>query len=389
MARLGNTGSLPNHRGETAPRSDLKFAASCDSFVTDKLAILENIALAPLTTLGIGGPARFFVEARSEAEVVAALAWAGERNLPTFILGGGSNILVADEGFPGLVLRVAIKGTQSRREGESVIITAGAGEEWDAFVSSCVERKLAGIECLSGIPGWVGGTPVQNVGAYGQEVSETILTVRVYDRQEKKVAELSKAECGFSYRSSIFNTSARDRYVVLAVTYALATHGRPTIRYAELQDYFAAWPHPPSLAEVRKAVLSIRARKAMLLTPGDPDSQSVGSFFKNPVLTAEALAGIEASARARGVLKDQERVPRYETSEGKVKVPAAWLIERSGFAKGYQRGRAGLSTKHALAIINRGGATAREVIDFQNEIQQRVEEQFGIRLIPEPVFVGF
>jgi UDP-N-acetylmuramate dehydrogenase len=357
--------------------------------VTDKLAIQENIPLAPLTTLGIGGPARFFVEARSEAEVVEALIWAEEHDLPTFILGGGSNILVADEGFPGLVLRVAIKGTQLCHEGENVIITAGAGEEWDAFVSSCVKRKLAGIECLSGIPGWVGGTPVQNVGAYGQEVSETILTVRVYDRQEKKVVELSKAECGFSYRTSIFNTSARDRYVVLAVTYALAAHGRPTIRYAEVQDYFAAWSHPPSLAEVRQAVRSIRARKAMLLTPGDPDSRSVGSFFKNPVLTAEALARIEASARARGILKDRERVPRYETSEGKVKVPAAWLIERSGFAKGYRRGRAGLSTKHALAIINRGGATAREVIDFQNEIQQRVEEQFGIRLVPEPVFVGF
>ncbi len=357
--------------------------------MTDKLAIQENIPLAPLTTLGIGGPARFFVEARSEAEVVEALIWAEEHDLPTFILGGGSNILVADEGFPGLVLRVAIKGTQLCHEGENVIITAGAGEEWDAFVSSCVERKLAGIECLSGIPGWVGGTPVQNVGAYGQEVSETILTVRVYDRQEKKVVELSKAECSFGYRTSIFNTSARDRYVVLAVTYALAAHGRPTIRYAEVQDYFAAWSHPPSLAEVRQAVRSIRARKAMLLVPGDPDSRSVGSFFKNPVLTAEALARIEVSARARGILKDRERVPRYETSEGKVKVPAAWLIEKSGFAKGCRRGRAGLSTKHALAIINRGGATAREVIDFQNEIQQRVEEQFGLRLVPEPVFVGF
>jgi len=351
--------------------------------------IKENVRLAPFTTLGIGGPARHFAEATSEGAVLEALAFADRRKLPVFILGGGSNILVADEGFPGLVLRIAVTGVSARDEGGTVLITAGAGEDWDAFVRRCVEGDLAGNECLSGIPGSVGGTPVQNVGAYGQEVSETIVTVRVYDRKEKRMVDLTNAECGFSYRTSIFNTSASNRYIVLAVTYALIPRGRPALRYADVQNFFAGRAELPSLREVREAVRTIRARKAMLLTPGDPDCQSAGSFFKNPVVTAASFAEIEAAAEAHGVIGAGEHVPRYQAPHNQVKVPAAWLIERSGFAKGYRRGRVGISTKHTLAIVNRGGATARELLDLMHEIQERVRERFGVGLTPEPVFIGF
>ena len=351
--------------------------------------IQEQVPLGPFTTLGVGGPAQYFAEASSEAAALDALAWAEARRLPAFVLGGGSNLLVADEGFPGLVVRVSLKGISARDEDEATVITAGAGEDWDALVNLCVERNLSGNECLSGIPGSVGGTPVQNVGAYGQEVSETIAAVRAYDRQERRVVELTNAECGFGYRASVFNTSRRDRYLVLAVTYRLTRGGRATTRYADVRSFFAGRSDEPSLHEVRAAVRLIRARKAMLLLPGDPDCRSAGSFFKNPVVSPEAFAAIEAAAGAGGVVMAGERVPRYDAPAGQVKVPAAWLIERSGFHKGYGRGRVGLSTKHTLAVVNRGGATAREVIELVREIQGQVRERFGVALSPEPVFVGF
>lgn len=351
--------------------------------------IQEQVMLAPFTTLRIGGPARYFAEARMESELSEALSFAESHALSVFVLGGGSNILVADEGFAGLVLRVAMVGISSRNEDSKMMVTAGAGEDWDGLVGHCVERGLAGIECLSGIPGLVGGTPVQNVGAYGQEVSETIVAVRAYDRQSKRIVELNNAECGFSYRASIFNTVARNRYIVLAVSYALTPDGQPTLRYADVQNFFAGRSGEPSLAEVREAVRAIRARKAMLLVPGDPDCQSAGSFFKNPIISAEAFVRIEEAARAHGVIKVGEHVPRYHAPGDQVKVSAAWLIERAGFHKGYECGRVGLSSKHTLAIVNRGGATAREVIGLMREIQARVEERFGVALVPEPVFVGF
>jgi len=351
--------------------------------------IRENTLLAPFTTLKIGGAARFFAEARSEADLLVALEFAERQQLPIFILGGGSNALIADEGFPGLVVRVAIEGVVWRNEGEKVLVTAGAGEDWDELVRRCVERDLAGVECLSGIPGSVGGTPVQNVGAYGQEVSETITSVRVFDRLAGQFVELSDAECQFSYRASLFNTVARDRYVVLAVTYALKPDGDPALRYPDVKNFFANATSKPSLREVREAVRAIRARKAMLITPDDPDCRSAGSFFKNPVVTLETFARIEAAAKEQGLICDDERAPSFSASEGKVKVPAAWLIERAGFQKGYSRGRVGISSKHTLAIINRGGATAREVIELAREIQERVWARFGVPLTPEPVFAGF
>jgi UDP-N-acetylmuramate dehydrogenase len=349
----------------------------------------ENIQLAPYTTLGIGGPARFFAEVESEANLLAAFSFAEDRQVPVFVLGGGSNALVADEGFDGLVLRVAIKGVSWSDVGDEMIVTARAGEDWDDLVRQCVERDLAGVECLSGIPGSVGGTPVQNVGAYGQEVSETIVSVRVFDRQTGRFAELSNAECRFSYRASVFNTIARDRYVVTAVTYSLKTRGEPAIRYPDLKNFFSNASTKPSLGETREAVRSIRARKAMLITPDDPDCRSAGSFFKNPIITIEHFRRIETESKERGLIGEGEGVPHFAIAGGKVKVPAAWLIERAGFQKGYQRGRAAISSKHTLALVNRGGATAREMIDLAREIQQRVSERFGIVLTPEPVFIGF
>src|SRR5262245_11540871 len=355
----------------------------------DQRLIQQNVPLAPLTTLRIGGPARFFAEARVEDEMLEAFSFAEQQRLPLFILGGGSNALVADEGFPGLVVHVALKGLSWRRQGDDVIVTAQAGEDWDEFVRQCVERGLAGVECLSGIPGSVGGTPVQNVGAYGQEVSETIVSVRVFDRLTGRFVELSDSECGFSYRASIFNNSARDRYVVTAVTYALKPDAEPAIRYPDLKNFFSNTSTKPSLGETREAVRTIRARKAMLIMPDDPDCRSAGSFFKNPIITSETFSRIEAIVREQNLIGDAEQVPKFPADDGKVKIPAAWLIERAGFQKGYCRGRVGISSKHTLAIINRGGATAREVTGLMKEIQERVAERFGVSLTPEPVFVGF
>jgi UDP-N-acetylmuramate dehydrogenase len=355
----------------------------------DQELIQENVPLAPLTTLRIGGPARFFAEAREEDELLAAFSFAEQRSLPLFILGGGSNALVADEGFPGLVVHVALKGVTWRDEGDEVIGAARAGEDWDELVSQCVERDLAGVECLSGIPGSVGGTPIQNVGAYGQEVSETITSVRVFDRLAGGFTELSNEQCQFGYRSSAFNTTARDRYVVTAVAYALKPHGEPAIRYPDLKNFFSNVSLRPSLRLTREAVREIRARKAMLIAPDDPDCRSAGSFFKNPVVTSETFDRIEGITRERNLICGVKGVPNFPAGDGKVKVPAAWLIERAGFHKGYSRGRVGISSKHTLAIVNRGGATAREVIGLMKEIQERVVEKFGVSLMPEPVFVGF
>lgn len=349
--------------------------------------IRENVPLAQFTTLGIGGPARFFVAVSSEDELIEAMEFAGQR-LPVFILGGGSNVLIADKGFPGLVIRVAVTGITWGIEW-SKEVTAGAGENWDEFVRQCVERGLAGVECLSGIPGLVGGTPVQNVGAYGQEVSETITKVRAFDRLANQTVELSNAECGFTYRASIFNSTEKDRYVVLAVTYALRPNGEPVIRYPDLKNFFAGRTDQPTLAEVREAVITIRSRKGMVIVPDDRDCHSAGSFFKNPMISREAFARLEAAAKEQGLIRGDERVPSFPAATGNMKVPAAWLIERAGFQKGYVRGRAGISSKHTLAIINRGGATAREVTELVQEIQARVAERFGVSLVPEPVFVGF
>jgi UDP-N-acetylmuramate dehydrogenase len=347
-----------------------------------KSSVHEYVALAPLTTLGIGGLARYFIHALSEKTVLQAIHFAKERNLPLFVLGGGSNLLVADSGFPGLVLKVGTGGLEWESAGDRTLLRAGAGEDWDSVVAACVARNLAGVECLSGIPGSVGGTPVQNVGAYGQEVSEVIASVRAYDREADALVTLSNEDCGFSYRSSLFNTVAKERYIVLRVSYSLKNGGAPAIRYPDVRRAFEGRAGEPTLADVREAVRKIRAGKAMLLVEGDPDCRSAGSFFKNPILSEDAFAALQAAI-------PNEQVPRYPAGPGRVKTAAAWLIEHAGFSRGYALGPAGLSTKHTLALVNKGGATAADVLRLARRIRTGVADRFGVRLAPEPVFLGF
>ena len=305
------------------------------------------------------------------------LDFAATRNLSLFILGGGSNLLVSDRGFSGLVLRVGVEGIIW--EGEQV--RAAAGQDWDSVVAACVERDMGGVECLSGIPGLAGGTPVQNVGAYGQEIADVLVAVRVLDRHAGTVLELSRAQCGFEYRTSIFNTSHRDQYVVLSVTCALHKGAPPQLKYPDLRRRFEGGGSPPSLADVRRVVREVRAGKGMLIVEGDPDCRSAGSFFKNPIVTEAEYLRIQ-----NGV---QETVPRYPAGNGQVKTSAAWLIERAGFKKGFAIGPAAVSAKHTLALTNRGGAQAADIVRLAREICHGVEGKFGLRLVPEPVFVGF
>jgi UDP-N-acetylmuramate dehydrogenase len=348
------------------------------------MTVLENVYLAPLTTLKVGGPARYFTEPKSAGEVAEAVNFARSKDLPLFVLGGGSNLVVSDAGWPGLVLKLAVRGIEERTENGKTLFDVGAGEEWDRFVARAVARNCAGVECLSGIPGSVGGTPVQNVGAYGQEVSETIESVQVFDLIDGQVRELCAEVCGFQYRTSIFNTSERGRFIILRVTYSLTPGGKPRIDYADLKKHFAGFQNIPSLTSTREAVRRIRAAKAMLITAGDEDCRSAGSFFKNPVLSAEQYDQLMARAKAKGL-----QVPSYPALDAQRKVSAAWLVEHSGFSKGYSSGRVGISRKHALAIVNRGEASAADILGLKEHILQRVEELWNIHLQPEPVFVGF
>ena len=345
----------------------------------------ENVPLAPFTTLGVGGPARFFIQSRTETDLRDAVDFARSRSLPLFVLGGGSNLLVADAGFAGVVVRIAIKGVDESDAGAKRLFQAGAGEDWDSLVSRAVEKNCAGIECLSGIPGTVGATPVQNVGAYGQEVSDTITNVYALDLESGEISEFSNEACGFTYRTSIFNTVARGRFIILGVRFALEKNGAPKIEYRDLKQHFAGPGGPPSLAEVRHAVREIRRSKAMLIVEGDEDCRSAGSFFKNPIVSPERFAEVVAVAEKKGL----KPPPSFPAPNGEVKSPAAWLVEQSGFPRGTTRGRAGISRRHALAIVNRGGATAAEIVTLKDEIEQAVVGQFGIELRPEPVLLGF
>jgi UDP-N-acetylmuramate dehydrogenase len=349
------------------------------------MQIKENQPLAAFTTLGIGGDARWFVEATSEEEIVEAAAWTRDRGVALFVLGGGSNLLVSDAGFDGLVLRVALRGvTLKPAAGDSVlpdqvIYQAAAGEDWDALVERTVRDNCAGIECLAGIPGTVGGTPVQNVGAYGQEVSSTIERVRALDLHANTFVEFASADCNFAYRRSRFNSTDRGRFLVTRVDYRLTQNGPPTLRYADLQRAFVE-DAAPSLIEVAAAVRRIRRAKGMLLVEGDPDCRSAGSFFKNPIVSEELLRRIERAGTPP---------PQFPAGSGQVKLPAAWLIEHSGFPKGFSLGNAGISSRHTLALVNRGNATAAEILTLAGKITTAVEARFGIHLELEPVLLGF
>lgn len=363
------------------------------------MTIQENVPLAPLTTLQVGGAARYFAEARRDDEVREAVDFAKTRGLPLFVLGGGSNLVVADAGWPGVVLKIAIGGIASPKPqnatGNAVLFTVGAGVNWDDFVAFAVSQNCAGIECLSGIPGSVGGTPVQNVGAYGQEVAETIESVRAFDMKtdtkEARIVTLPKPACAFRYRSSIFNRGEgsegggeRGGYIILQVNYRLRRGGAPSVKYADLQKHFAESKTPPSLAAVRDAVRQIRRSKGMLIVPGDEDARSAGSFFKNPVLSEEQFGDLAARAQSKGL-----EIPHYPALDAQHKVSAAWLVEHSGFVKGFRFGRAAISSKHALALINPGEAQASDIVELKDAIQRGVEGTWGIRLEPEPVLVGF
>ncbi len=351
------------------------------------MRIEHDVPLAPLTTLGIGGAARYFVRASTVDQVIEAVRWSRTHVHPIFVLGGGSNVLVSDRGFPGMVVQIDLRGITVQSEDRYAVVHAAAGEPWDTFVDASVARGWAGIECLSGIPGLVGATPIQNVGAYGQEVSETVESVEVFDTTDMIVNTLTNSDCRFAYRSSIFKSPEGKRFLVTGVTYRLRPGGAATVRYPELRKYLESRAASvEDLAAVREGVLAIRRRKGMVLDPADPDTRSDGSFFMNPVIDTSELHRLRLAAKE--IAPDAE-IPAFPNADGSVKLSAAWLIEHAGFHKGFVLGNVGLSSKHTLAVINRGGASADEVVELVERIQSRVREVFEIELLPEPNFVGF
>ena len=342
----------------------------------------EAVPLAPFTTIGLGGPARYFCEWASAEDAAQAIEFARNRSLPLHILGGGSNVIFHDAGFPGLVARIATRGvTFDPPTGDTMVVRVAAGESWDGLVAASVVRGLSGLECLSGIPGTVGGAPIQNVGAYGQETAETLLDVACLDRERLQRVTFGREQCGFGYRMSRFKGADRDRYIVLGVRLRLRRNTRPVLRYAELaaavtrRGGIDALEPQAAVALVREVVLELRRGKSMVLDAADPNTRSVGSFFMNPVLTPEAFAALER----------RWRPPSFPAEQG-VKVPAAWLVEQAGFPKGYVTDGVGVSTRHALALVNRGGTTA-QLLDLAKQIERAVFEKFGVRLEREAVVV--
>lgn len=342
--------------------------------------IEENVLLAPLTTIRLGGVARYFVRCRSTEELLEALAWARKQKLPLHILGGGSNTIFHDDGFPGLVVKVELKGIAF---GEEHVVVA-AGEEWDPLVVACIEKNLAGVECLSGIPGLTGATPIQNVGAYGQEVSQVIEAVTAIEVSRRREITFQNKDCGFAYRWSRFKGEDAGKYVITQVTFRLTPGGEPNVSYAQVREELQKPPpglplsgEEATLQDVREAVLALRKRKSMVVDASDPNSRSCGSFFENLELTGAQLAALQARGGA---------VPTFEEA-GIVRVPTAWLIEKAGFPKGTRRGGVGVSPNHNLALVNFGGTT-RELLALSDEIVSAVQENFGVELRREPVLVS-
>ncbi|AXA36275.1 MAG: UDP-N-acetylenolpyruvoylglucosamine reductase [Candidatus Sumerlaea sp.] len=352
--------------------------------------IIHDHPLQANTTLGVGGPARYYLPVTTVGQLKGAVDWARQQGIPFVVLAGGSNVVIADDGVEGLVVHLQIKGREVHIQGEDVFLRVQAGEHWDYVVEYAVANGWAGIECLSGIPGSVGATPIQNVGAYGQQVSDTIATVEVLDLFTKKIVSFSNSDCGFGYRTSRFRTTDWGRYVVTSVTYRLQKDGRPIVRYPELAQFLQdrRFEHP-TLAQVRGAVRTLRQRKAMLYDPNEVNSHSCGSFFVNPVLSQSEYEQFLERARQANLLGPQETPPTFALESGDYKISAAWLIERAGFRRGSRLGRAGISERHALALINLGGAKSRDIIALAQLIQTQVHDKFGIELHPEPIFIGF
>ena len=369
--------------------------------------LIEHADLSGYTTLRVGGPAARLVEAETASDLMATVRDADLAGEPLLVLGGGSNLVVADAGFDGTVVRVATAGVAVRQADDLVKVTVAAGENWDGLVEWAVSEKLAGIECLAGIPGLVGATPIQNVGAYGQEVASTICAVRVFDREAYSLLTLDPAACAFAYRTSVFKitswapatargegptphatTTPTGRYVVLDVTFGLMRDPMSVpVKYAELAGKLGVGVGEQApLADVRDAVLALRRGKGMVLDPADPDTASAGSFFTNPVLDQDQLAEVErvTSTRSPGIT-----VPRFAADGGRVKVPAAWLIEQAGFGKGFKGpGGARISTKHTLALTNCGGANTADLIGLARQVVAGVRDVFGVELTNEPTLVG-
>jgi len=354
--------------------------------------ITEHAPLAPLSTLGVGGCAKYFLSVSDAAQLPPALDWASHRGLPVFILGGGSNIVFPDEELNALVIKIDIRGIQSSSASGSEFVTTSAGEDWDAFVAWTVSRGCAGIECLSGIPGRAGATPIQNVGAYGQEVSGAIAKVAVFDRRDRMTKEIPGEDCSFGYRTSRFKTTDRDRFIVLSATFWLTPGGKPAVRYKQLETYLAEnGIRHPTLRDVRDAVLAVRRSKAMVTDPAEPDSRSCGSFFTNPIVSREQYTDIRSAAERAGIISPNEQdgtIPAYPCPGGSMKLSAAWLIEQSGMRRGFRHGGAGISRKHSLAIVNCGGASAHDVTGLAALICARVMDKFGVRLQPEPLILA-
>ena len=338
--------------------------------------LCENAPLGHLTTLGIASKARYLLEVTDEDLLMQGLQWAKAQGLPVLVLGGGSNLVCSDEPFPGLVLQMATRGMHVSGTNERVRLSIAAGECWDDIVEQTVHSGWAGLECLSGIPGKVGAAPIQNIGAYGRELADVLVSVRALDTETLEAVTFSKQECGFGYRDSIFKTGKRGRYIVTRISLELQEGGAPVINYPDLEGRL---PENPTPQQVRELVLAVRRSKSMVLDPNDPNTRSCGSFFTNPILSEEQYRAFAAKA--------PQNHPKWPAGTDRIKLSAAWLIDHSGFHKGYVKGRAGLSQNHCLAIINRGGATAADIKALKTEIQQGVAQTFGIHLEPEPVIL--
>lgn len=372
--------------------------------IQDRVDLHADVPLAPRTTLGLGGPAHWLTDISHSGALLQALRWASVRRETVALLGGGSNVVVADAGFDGLVVHLGLRGVERERSGASVLVTAGAGEPWDPFVEATVEAGFAGLECLSGIPGTVGAAPIQNVGAYGREVAEVLEAVRVLDRESLEERTLGPDACGFGYRDSRFRRDP-ERFAVLSVTFRLTPDGPPAVRYPELERAVASAGRELTLAAVRETVLALRRSKSMVIEPEDPNRRSVGSFFVNPVLSAAEARRVAERAAVVGAVRDPSEVPRFpaggggagdrtqdrtqEQTKDQTKLSAGWLIEAAGFAKGTRRGPVGISSRHALALVHHGGGTTAELLALAREIRDTVRERFGVTLRPEPVFLGF
>jgi UDP-N-acetylmuramate dehydrogenase len=365
----------------------------------DMLTGLKNdVSLSEFTTIGLGSEAKYFISCKTTDEIRSAVEFARRENLPIMILGGGSNIIFPDEVFNGLVIKIDFKGILFEDDGEYTKALVNAGEVWDDFVKLCVEKDLGGVECLSGIPGSVGATPIQNVGAYGQEVKDTITSIKAIDRDSLQDVEISNTKCEFGYRKSRFKTKDKDKFVIVEVCYRLENAGEPTIKYEELRDYVESRKRVDAgrrtetgeegqrdkelnLQVVREAVLALRRKKSMLVDPADPNSRSVGSFFVNPVLSRVEYSNFEERLGSVGI----KRAPSYKDAHG-IKISAAWLVENTGFHKGYNRNGVGISSNHSLALVNYAGTT-KEILSLASDIENAVFEKFGIKLEKEAVVV--